>query len=245
MQLWDLHTHTTWSDGQNTPEEMILAAIGLGLEKIGISDHSYTSFDESYCIPRGKTAAYKTEIRVLQEKYKDRITVLCGIEQDYYADDVPEGFDYVIGSVHYVKCGTEYFPVDEDPQILLDCAEKYFGGDMLALAEEYYRTVGDVVRKTGADIIGHFDLITKFCEKVPLLDTGDPRYTAAWKAAADRLAGSGAVFEINTGAISRGWRTTPYPEKLAENYLNSANCGHIFSSDAHRRENLCYNFTNL
>lgn len=50
--MFDLHTHTTFSDGRNTPEEMVLSAIGMGMSTLGISDHSYTSFDESYCIPR-------------------------------------------------------------------------------------------------------------------------------------------------------------------------------------------------
>ena len=43
----DLHVHTTFSDGLNTPEEIVLAAIGMGLEKLGFSDHSHTSFDET------------------------------------------------------------------------------------------------------------------------------------------------------------------------------------------------------
>ena len=38
--MFDLHMHTTWSDGKNTPEEMIEEAIRLGLETVGISDHS-------------------------------------------------------------------------------------------------------------------------------------------------------------------------------------------------------------
>ena len=32
----DLHVHTTFSDGKNTPEEMILAALDKGLETIGV-----------------------------------------------------------------------------------------------------------------------------------------------------------------------------------------------------------------
>ncbi len=241
-QRFDLHTHTIYSDGENTPEEMILAAIDLGLQAIGISDHSYTSFDESYCMSRGNTAAYKAELKELKEKYRDRIQVLCGIEQDYYADDPPEGFDYVIGSVHYVKCGSEYWPVDEDAQTLLRCAEKHFGGDLIALAEEYYRCVGDVVHRTGADIIGHFDLITKFAEQTGFPNTSDPRYIAAWQAAAKKLEGSGAVFEINTGAMSRGYRTSPYPENNLTFYLEILKFDRIFSSDAHSRDYLCYNF---
>ena len=36
----DLHTHTKYSDGATSPEEMVLAAIDMGLEEIGISDQS-------------------------------------------------------------------------------------------------------------------------------------------------------------------------------------------------------------
>ena len=43
----DLHTHSTYSDGKASPEEVILSAIGKGLSEIGLSDHSYTFFDES------------------------------------------------------------------------------------------------------------------------------------------------------------------------------------------------------
>ena len=44
----DLHTHTVFSDGENTVKEMIEAAIRIKLDRFGISDHSYTSF-ESQC----------------------------------------------------------------------------------------------------------------------------------------------------------------------------------------------------
>ena len=72
--MFDLHMHTTWSDGKNTPEEMILEAIRLGLETVGISDHS--SGD-----PCGMTleasAEYRKEIARLKEKYAGQIRVLC------------------------------------------------------------------------------------------------------------------------------------------------------------------------
>ena len=45
MQLFDLHTHTTYSDGRDTPEEMIKEALERGLMCFGISDHSPTPFD--------------------------------------------------------------------------------------------------------------------------------------------------------------------------------------------------------
>ena len=58
MMLSDFHVHTTFSDGKHTPEEMILSAVEKGMTAIGFSDHSYTAFDESYCIAKEKQTQY-------------------------------------------------------------------------------------------------------------------------------------------------------------------------------------------
>lgn len=236
MSKRDLHTHTVYSDGKNTPEEMILSAIKKGLDTIGISDHSYTSIDESYCIKRSDIEKYKNEIALLKIKYSGKIEVLCGIEQDYFSDETTEGYDYVIGSVHYIKVGDNCIPIDESAQILKASADKYFDGDIYSLAEAYYSLVGDVAEKTGADIIGHFDLITKFQEQTPLFDETNDRYRFAWKKAADKLIKTGVEFEINTGAIARGYRTTPYPSEEIQRYILEKGGKFIHSSDSHTKE---------
>ena len=62
--LTNFHTHTTFCDGQNTPEEMVLAAIEKGFSALGFSGHGYTTFDTSYCIT--DTDGYCREIKRLQ-----------------------------------------------------------------------------------------------------------------------------------------------------------------------------------
>ena len=243
--LRDLHTHTVFSDGKNSPEEMVISAIEKGLCEIGISDHSYTDFDTSYCIKKEKISEYKAEILRLKSKYSVKISVLCGIEQDYFSSEPTDGYDYVIGSVHYIFKNGEYVPMDESPLILKNAAEKFFNGDIYALAEEYFKTVSDVVRKTNADIIGHFDLITKFNEIAPLFDEKNPRYIKARNNALDELLKTGKPFEINTGAISRGYRTTPYPSAEAIEYIKKKGGKFILSSDAHSTETLCFKFPEI
>lgn len=238
----DLHMHTTYCDGANTSEEMVLAAIDKGLTAVGLSGHSYTFFDTSYCMQKDDVPRYIAELRYLRTAYYDRIHVLCGVEQDYYSDYPTDEFDYVIGSVHYIKCGEEYVPVDETPQILKEAADRYFDGDIYALCEEYYRTVADVVNKTGCDIIGHFDLITKFIEREPLFDPALPRYVAAWQAAVDELLKYDVPFEINMGAISRGYRTEPYPSAAIQDYIRAHGGRFVLSSDAHSKDTIAYGF---
>ena len=221
---------------------MVNAAIEKGLKTIGICAHSYTFFDTSYCIKKEAVPRFLAELHYLRAAYSDRIHVLCGIEQDYYSEEPTDDFDYVIGSVHYLKCGGDYVPVDETAEILRGAVEKYFGGDIYALCEEYYRTVADVVNKTACDIIGHFDLVTKFLEKEPLFDTDHPRYVAAWKKAADELLKAGVPFEINTGAITRGYRTSPYPSKEIVTYIREHGGKLVLSSDAHSADAIAYGF---
>ncbi len=238
----DLHTHTTYCDGKNTPEEMVLAAIKKGMSCLGFSGHSYTFFDESYCMSKQGVKDYCAEIAALREKYADKIDILCGIEQDYYSAEPTDGFDYVIGSVHYLFVDGEYFTLDETPEIFEEGLNKYFNGDPYLLAEEYFKTVADVVEKTNADIIGHFDLITKFNAGNRFFDASHPRYKTAWKAAVDKLLIYGKPFEINTRAITRGYTDYPYPSDEIRRYIKE--CGGIFilSSDSHSADTLCFGF---
>ena len=66
----DLHMHTVFSDGKNTPEEMVQEAIRLGLDTVGISDHSHLD-------PCGMTletsAEYRAEIARLKQKYAGKV----------------------------------------------------------------------------------------------------------------------------------------------------------------------------
>lgn len=242
MIAFDLHTHTTFSDGANTPEEMVEAALAQGMTCLGVSDHSYTSFDLEPCIPKERLEERRRTMAELKERYRGRIRVLCGIEQDIWSDFPAEGYDYVIGSVHYVLRDGEKLCVDHTPEKLRAATERFFGGDPYALCEEYYRTVARVVEKTGCDIIGHFDLVSKFNEKAPLFDERDPRYRAAWQAALDALLPLGVPFEINTGAMSRGWRTAPYPNAEMIEYIRRHGGRLLLSSDSHSAETIRYCF---
>ena len=264
----DLHMHTAYCDGACTPEEMVQSAVKKGLNTVGISGHSYTFFDTSYCMQKADIPRYIVELRYLRAKYFDRIHVLCGVEQDYYSTYPIDDFDYVIGSVHYLKVNDDtYIPVDESPAILKKAAETYFNGDIYALCEQYFETVADVADKTDCDIIGHFDLISKFVEdnaysvpgsiprevprsaaysvpqsQKPLFDVNHPRYVAAWQYAVDELLLFDIPFEINTGAMSRGYRTSPYPSADMIAYIKDRGGRFILSSDAHSANGIAYKF---
>ena len=240
--LQDLHTHTTYCDGKNTPEEMIKAAIAKGLRRIGFSGHSPSPCpDEDYAMKQSDIPAYMAEVRALAEEYKDRIEVLCGIEQDVYSPPAPDGLDYIIGSVHYVKAGEHYFAVDISADDLRKNCDTYFGGDAYAMIEAYFAGY-ERLAQMKFDIVGHIDLITKFNRGGVFFDENDERYLAAARRAVDVLIPTGAYFEINTGVIPRGYRDAPYPAPEILEYIRSKGGKFILSGDTHRAENLCYGF---
>ena len=253
------HTHTTYCDGKNSPEEIVSEAVRLGMTELGFSGHSYTSIDESYCMSKEGMHKYFDEIGKLREQYAGKIRILRGIEMDYFSDPEDYGYDWdhIICSCHYIKKGGEFFPFDESEEILLDACSKYYGGDIYSLIADYYTEVGnaaDVIRagcinaESSADaklVIGHFDLITKFNEGGKLFDESDKRYTDAWMSALDRLCSrhdDDIVFEINTGAMSRGYRTSPYPSEAILDELAKRGCRVILSSDSHDKATLMYGF---
>ena len=221
---------------------MAAAACARGLDALGFSGHAHTPFDETWCMSPAGTAAYRREAEALKREYAGRMTVLLGVEQDLFSDAPTEGYDYVIGSVHYLHVGDEYLPVDESPAHIAAAADRHFGGDVLAFAEAYFETVARVPEIPGCRVIGHFDLVSKFNEDSPLFDENHPRYTAAWQRAAERLLEAGLPFEINTGAISRGCRSVPYPAPPMLRYLADRGARFLMSGDSHSPEALCFGF---
>jgi histidinol-phosphatase (PHP family) len=162
----NLHTHTTYCDGVLPPEDMIKAAINKGCTSIGFSEHSYVPFDIYYSMSLDKSREYISELRALREKYDGVIEVLIGLERDYYTDLIPEGLEYMIGTLHYVSSGGQYVSVDAGAKHQKQLVDDCFGGDFYSMAEEYFSVFANVVKKTNADIVGHFDLVAKYKEAV-------------------------------------------------------------------------------
>ncbi len=238
----DFHIHTSFCDGINTPEEMVNKAISLGLNEIGLVCHAYTPFDESYCIKRENMPEFIKTISNLKEKYKNKIKIYSGVEFDYYADMDVADFDFVIGAVHYVKKNGNYISVDESKQDFMMAIDKYYGGDVYEFCYDYYNTLGNIYSKVSPDFIAHFDLVTKFNEQSDLFDEFDDRYVKAWQTCANKLLENNAVFEVNVGGITRGYKTNPYPSKSQIDYIFNKGGKFILNSDAHSIETIGFEF---
>ena len=244
MRKQNLHTHTTFCDGKNTPEEMVQKALSLGFESIGFSGHSYMHFSPDYSMSLKGTEDYKKEILALKKKYAGQIDVFLGLEFEMYSEVELSGYEYLIGSLHYFKFGDSYAGFDRKADEVQRVINEHFGGDGLAFARKYYEKLCELPDYGKFDILGHFDLITKNIEKCHLFDIDSPEYKKAAVSAIDALSGMIPFFEVNTGAISRGYRTSPYPTLDLIKEFRSRGFGAVISSDCHNGKDLDCGFEN-
>jgi len=101
----DLHTHTSWSDGRDSVEQMVQAAHGLGYEYLAITDHSERSAAQRTLRPTD-VAQQRAEIDAARE-HAPGVDVLHGVEVEImpdgrldFDDDVLAQFDIVLASLH-------------------------------------------------------------------------------------------------------------------------------------------------
>lgn len=99
------HNHTTASDGRNTLEEMASAAEDLGLQYLGIADHSKSSF-QAHGLDEKRLLAQVEAIRAFNAA-NPNIRIFAGVECDIlkngdldFSDEILSQLDYVVASVH-------------------------------------------------------------------------------------------------------------------------------------------------
>src|SRR6266705_6427437 len=101
------HCHTSASDGHNSLEEMAEAAQALGLDYLGIADHSRSSI-QAHGIDEAQLRAQVALIRELNKKF-DGFRLFAGVECDIlrdgsldFTDNILSQLDYVVVSIHSV-----------------------------------------------------------------------------------------------------------------------------------------------
>ena len=238
----NLHTHSTFCDGRQTPEQIVQAAISQGLTGIGFSSHSPMPYENDYAMTEASIYAYREEIKRLKRAYAGQINIFLGIEQDYLSGRPYGRYDYVIGSVHTMMLDGKPYELDYTREALLHAVNEHFRGDIYLFLQQYFSMVGELVDVTDCNIIGHFDLVTKFNADGSLFDELDTRYLVPAKATIDKLVKRDVIFEINTGAVMRGYRRAPYPAVPLLRRICERGGRVVINSDAHTCDHLLGKF---
>ncbi len=236
--LFNLHTHTNMCDGINTPDQMAYTAYQKGFSVLGFSGHAYMP-DADYCMTDEK--AYINSINRLKSEYSGKMQIFLGVEEDAVCPVFRDKYDYIIGSAHNVEKDGKCYPVDDSYERLCD-ATSAFSGDASALAEKYFGDFCDYILKRKPDIIGHFDLITKYDEAYTPIFSNIAEYRQIAKKYINIAAKSQSIFEVNTGAMARGLRESPYPSVDLLFELKKLNAKITLSSDCHDAQNLDFGF---
>lgn len=230
----NVHTHTSFSDGRDSVEQMVQAALERGFVSLGFSDHGALVIDSA---AMRDEAAYRAEVRRVRDKYAGQIEIALGYEHDSAAVGTDlSPYDYVIESVHFLSKDGVHAPIDSSAAILQRAIDEMFGGDPYAMCRSYFDSVCRSITEARADIVGHIGLVTKFNEHGEMFNAADPRFMAPALETVALAAEKDLLVEINTGAMSRGYRTVPYPAPELLRRLRDLGGRITITSDCHRAE---------
>ncbi|MCR4734555.1 MAG: histidinol-phosphatase [Treponema sp.] len=259
----NLHTHSTFCDGKNSAEEMLIAAIKKGFSALGFSSHCfhplnpefYTPEDSLWHIPSENIKAYTKEICRLKEKYSKQIKVYLGFEADYFESPefgsaIPDknayslyNPDYLIGALHFVNTDKGFYTVDHHAEIVKENLIKLYSKskgqiDGQKAVCDYFEAERQMLKKGNFDILAHPDLIRKRNGLINFFDENESWYKEEVKATVKEIVRAGGTVEINTGAIARGAMDDFYPSEYFLQLLHDAGVPICINSDAHRTDDL-------
>ncbi|MCR5487200.1 MAG: histidinol-phosphatase HisJ family protein [Lachnospiraceae bacterium] len=240
----DFHTHTTFStDGTSDMESMIKEAIRLGLKQICFTEHNDygARFDEGPGAFVVDTEAYRKKYLELAEKYKDRITVLFGVEIGLLNDPaIAEHFrkytkafpfDFIIGSAHFA-CGLDpykpsYWESFESPEAAV---RSYFEEELACLS------LYDCFHS-----FGHLDYALRYAPQ-STRDIGyEPFYDILGEVLTALIAGN-KVLEINSGGFRSPLHRPNPAVPIIRCYRELGGLPPTIGSDAHITSDLARDF---
>ncbi|MFD0829721.1 PHP domain-containing protein [Neobacillus sp. M.A.Huq-85] len=123
MILMDLHTHSNYSDGKNSIEQMVTTAIELGYKAIAITDHVWITSDW--------IDDFSRHINQVKEAFKNEILVFSGLEAKVInlqgdidaSANVESKVNFLLGSIHRIPFSGGYYSVSKG---ILDSKEEIF-----------------------------------------------------------------------------------------------------------------------
>ncbi len=243
----NVHTHSSWCDGLDTTDDIVKAALALGFTDLGFSSHAPSPEGAHGPVLQDETG-YRADIARLKAEHAGRLTILCGIEKDYYEKADPALYDYTIGDVHFFprETGGPWLPVDMSAQTLRKAVDEAYGGDALAAAKAFYALSVQNVRENRPDIVGHFDLIAKYNADGSFFDEEGATYQGIALEAFDEIlslvSGYGGMVEMNLSQLAKGRREAPYPALFLLRHAAQRGARILPTSDSHRASTLAAGF---
>jgi histidinol-phosphatase (PHP family) len=241
--LTDYHLHLRPDDLDASAQEYFTrenferyraAADERGIAELGVSEHIYR-FEQAldvwqhpFWVPfaRDDLDAYCAFVR-------EQTDLRLGIEADFVpgAEDrtanllAARDFDYVVGSVHFIREGA----VDMDDYSVWDS-----GRSVEEIWRRYFQTIGEAARSGLFDILAHPDLVKVWGRERPLPKGDLRRY---YEPAIEAIAESGIAVEVSTAGLRKPVKEL-YPAAAFLEMCVDAGAPIALSSDAHRPQDI-------
>lgn len=233
LPLADLHTHTDSSPDSQAPiESMCRAALELGLPALAVTDHVEMTGFLADGYDQSSERSY-TQAIDMQERFAGRLEILAGVELGEPIFD-PErsarlladhAYDFVLGSIHNLEDGVDYYHVD------------YASADIDALLDEYFRAELELVEMGGIHSLAHLTYPMRY-----MPENKRPADTRRWQDVIDtmfrRMAERGIALEINTSGLRQAIGLTSPDLPLIRRFRELGGENITLGSDAHRPEDV-------
>lgn len=257
MQDFCYHTHTTFSDGTDTAEEMIKTAVALGWSEIGISDHLivHKNFFQSpsfgFLTDRSSVNIYhdsfqgldeyfflcKKTIRQIAEPFPIRVYI--GAEVDFFEyPEWREDFEKFKkkADLDFYITGNHFLVTDNENIIEPDDMENHISepDEQKQLISKHFGTIKNAVESGSFDFLAHIDYMrrAKFCT--------DEAFKDEKRAILESMARLNIPLEISTKGIRKNGYC--YPDSKILTAAAELKIPFLISDDAHSVKELGYNF---
>ena len=236
------HVHTPYCDGKSDAAHMAETACKLGFFSLGFSSHACQPFDPEYSMSPEYENAYRQEILALKDQYQGRLAIHLGIERDYYSTSSAAHYEYFIASCHYFLKPEGFYAVDGPPEKITQYVERYCANDGIQFAKDYFDLLQSYVLSVRPPIVGHMDLIRKNNQLLHLFDEQSPAYQKMALDCLSALRETNAILEVNTGAMARGYLSTPYPAAFLLKAWHEMKGSVMLNSDCHDARFLAFGY---
>jgi histidinol-phosphatase (PHP family) len=246
MILTNYHTHSAWCDGEGAIADYAEKAVEKGFRALGFSAHAPLPFPNPWTLAEEEMPGYIADVQKCSMLYAEDLQIYLGLEVDYVKDIMAPsdtwlsslGLDYLIGSVHMLRDPGDgrCYSVDGPEEEVRHLVNVTFGGGAEAMVRAYYQAVSEMIESGGFTFLGHFDLVRKLNGRMGLFDEGAPWYRTLVTLSLEKIAAAGIPVEMNTGAISRGYTTEPYPSDWIIPLCREMEIPVIINADAHKPE---------
>lgn len=245
--LTNYHTHCQFCDGKSSAAEMAEAAHAAGYSVLGFSSHAPLPFPTDWTMRPERLPDYVEEIGRLKREWEGKMEILLGLEIDWIEGLVSPAdgrfsdsrLDYCIGSVHYIDpTGEGSFTIDSPAEEFDRNVREKAKGEGRLVYRTYYANLAKAIETGGFDILGHLDLVVRNNKDGRWFDESSKDYLDAALAAVESLSESGAIVEINLGALLRGKAKSPHPALPILKRLRELGVHITFSADAHHVSHL-------